>query len=80
MGLIELLDAEKAAWRDDVLSLAAERFERRLTEEVAGLRVALVREIYDLKADMLKWTFLFWVGQFAAFAALLGYMLRVSGR
>ena len=80
MGLIELLEAEKAAWRDDVLSLATERFERRLTEEIAGLRVALVREIYDLKGDMLKWTFLFWVGQFAAFAALLGYMLRVGGR
>jgi hypothetical protein len=63
-----------------VLSIAAERYERRLAEEIAGLRVALVREIYGLRSEILKWSFLFWIGQFAAFAGLLAFMFKVSGR
>ena len=38
-GLIELLDAERKDWSDQVLSSAADRFERRLSEEVSALRV-----------------------------------------
>ena len=79
-GLLELLDAREIVWSDRVLSIAAERYERRLSEEIAGLRVALTREIYDLRAEALKWAFLFWVGQFAAVAGLLAFMFRVTGR
>jgi len=81
----ELLNME--AWAEHVLSIAAERFERRLAEEVSGVRVDLMREMHngftairremsDLRADLLKWSLLFWVGQFAAFTAVLSYMLR----
>jgi len=81
----ELLNME--AWAEHVLSIAAERFERRLAEEVSGVRVDLMREMHngftairremsDLRADLLKWALLFWVGQFAAFTAVLSYMLR----
>ena len=80
LGLVELLESEETAWRDRVLSIAAERYERRLAEEMAGLRVALVREIYGLRSEILKWSFLFWIGQFAAFAGLLAFMFKVSGR
>ena len=80
LGLVDLFESEEAVWSDHVLSLAAERYERRLTEEVAGLRVALVREMYDLKWDILKWTFLFWIGQVATFAGLLAWMFRAPGR
>ena len=37
---------------------------------------AIRREISDLRADLLKWSLLFCVGQFAAFIAVLSYMLR----
>jgi hypothetical protein len=77
---MELLDAREIVWSDRVLSIAAERYERRLSEEIAGLRVALTREIYDLRAEVLKWAFLLWVGQFAAVAGLLAFMFRVTGR
>jgi hypothetical protein len=79
-GLLELLESERTAWSDHVPSLSAERYERRLTEEIADCGVALVREIYDLKADMLKWTFLFCVGQLEGFAGLLAFMLCAGGR
>jgi hypothetical protein len=71
-GLVELLDAEK----DTMLSVAAERFERRLTEEISGLRVDLVRELHGMRADLFKWSFLFWIGQLAAVIGVLTFMLR----
>lgn len=49
----------------------------------AGLRVALAEglsnirtDMSDMRAEVIRWSFLFWVGQFAATAALLGFMLR----
>jgi hypothetical protein len=74
------------AWAEHVLSIAAERFERRLAEEISMLRVDMIREVHggiaavrrdmsDLRADLLKWSLLFWVSQFAAFTAVLSYML-----
>ena len=30
----------------------------------------------DLRAELLRWSFLFWIGQVAAMAALLAFMLR----
>ena len=62
-----------------MLSLAVERFERRLAEELADLRVTLVREIQDGRVETFKWAFLFWIGQLAAFWGLLAFMLRVTG-
>jgi len=80
IGLLELIDSEHMAWSDRVLSIAVDRFERRLAEELAELRVALVREIHDGRVETFKWTFLFWLGQVAAIAGLLAYMLRTTGR
>lgn len=51
---------------DARIKLAEERFERRLAEEIGQLRV----EMHALRADIIKWMFLFWVGQMAAFLAL----------
>lgn len=42
--------------------LAVESFERRLA---------------DLRVDLLKWSFLFWIGQLAATAALLTGLLNL---
>lgn len=91
LGLVELLDVEKAKWSDQVLSVAADRFERRLVEELSMLRVDLRQELHNgltavrqelatVRVELLKWSFLFWVGQVAAIAGLLAYMLRASGR
>src|SRR6185436_6179569 len=82
-GLIEMLDSERKDWSDQVLTAAADKFERRLSEELSVLRVELhdgllsVRqEIATTRVEMLKWSFLFWLGQVAAMAGLLGFMLR----
>jgi len=86
-GLIELLDSDRKDWSEQVVSVAADRFERRLTEEMSGLRLelreglhegltAVRQEVATTRVEMLKWSFLFWIGQVAAMAGLLAFMLR----
>jgi hypothetical protein len=97
-GLVTWLASERTAWSDDVLNMALERFDRRLTTEISGLRIDVARELSALRVDvardmstlrgdvardlsavrseLLKWSFLFWVGQVATMAALLAFMLR----
>ena len=59
----------------DAHRLAVESFERRLDHNTALLTERFERRLADLRADLLKWSFLFWVGQLAAIAGLLGLML-----
>jgi len=68
--------------RADTLALVIERFERRLTEEVGKVNERITQEvpklqqqIADLKADLIRWMFLFWVGQLGA---MLGILLLFS--
>jgi hypothetical protein len=84
-GLIDLLEkAERTVTQtatETVLTRSVERFERRLVEEISTLRVEmhamrseLRAEIADQKFELLKWSFLFWIGQVAAIAALMRLM------
>jgi hypothetical protein len=56
--------------------IAVDRFERRLTEELSRLREQITHELVTTRVDMLKWSFVFWIGQVAAMAGLLSFMLR----
>lgn len=97
---LHVLEVERQVWRDDVLSIAVERFERRLTETASGLRVQIaesetrlrqelsamevriVREILSevagSRVELLKWSFVFWIGQVVAVSAVMAAMLRVA--
>ena len=103
--LIQLLDVSHREWRADVMAACTERFERRLGDEVAGLRVQIAQteavlrrdmaemgaairvetaqmgagirqEIAANRVELLKWCFLFWIGQVVAIGSLVGVMLR----
>lgn len=54
-------------WKKDVLESAADRFERRLTEETGKLRVEMAR----METRLIAWMFVFWLGQLGVFATLL---------
>ena len=75
-----------AELRGDMASLKSD-----LRQEIAAgdtaLRVALVeglslirREMSDMRVDVLRWSFLFWLGQVAATATMLAMLLRALGR
>ena len=58
---------------------ATERFERRLVEEASSLRVQIAQmetRLTDKMSGLLKWSFLFWVGQVVAMTAIMNAMLR----
>ncbi len=140
-GSAALLELGRA-WSDQVLNVAGDRFERRLTEVEASLRTAMATgfaqvrqemtdcegrlrqeiveckcslreeiagtagslrqgmaetagslrqeiaetkgvlrvELANSRAELLKWAFLFWVGQAATVAGLMALILRVAGR
>ena len=87
------------------MAACTERFERRLVDEVAGLRVQIAQteavlrrdmaetaaasrvetaqmgagirlEIAASRVELLKWCFLFWIGQVVTTASIVGVMLR----
>ena len=70
--LDEMLDSDQRMWSESVLTLTTERFERRLIDEVAKLRVDLAKDRFEV----LKWMFLFWIGQLAAMSAVMSFLLR----
>ena len=138
-GLLQLLGHAHREWRADVIAVCAERFERRLVEEVSAVRVQMAggessrrqdipalgaalrqemaamradlrqemaamranlrqemaamradlrQEMAEMRADLrqdiantrfelLKWCFLFWVGQVVTMTGIIAVMLRV---
>ncbi len=64
-GVAALLAAQKE-WKEEVLTTATDRFEWRLAEECALLR----QDFAASRTEMLRWSFVFWIGQVASIAAL----------
>jgi hypothetical protein len=67
----------------DVQQVPPDRFERRLAEESAKLRVdmahlegRLLAKIGEVKADVLKWSFIFWIGQVVTMTAIMSALLN----
>jgi hypothetical protein len=56
-----------ADWKKDVLDTAADRFERRVTEETGKLRVDMAR----METRLIAWMFVLWLGQIGALATFL---------
>jgi hypothetical protein len=59
----------------DAHALATESFERRLGDELARMRLENNATLANLRSDLLKWSFLFWIGQLAAMTGILSLLL-----
>jgi hypothetical protein len=55
---------------------AEERFKHHLNEELSKFRVEMIQQMSDLRVDVLRWNFLFWIGQLAATIGILSFLLR----
>ena len=53
-GLVDVLESSQAEWSERVLNLAVERFERRLAQETAGIRVDMAQGFASLRAEFHK--------------------------
>ena len=93
-SLIELLNRVSDRTREDVLTFVEEKFERRLSEEMAKINQRITNEvakinqriseeihqvraeIHRMRADIIKWMFIFWVGQIGVIVGLLIAFLK----
>jgi hypothetical protein len=51
-------------------------FERRLANEIGALRLDITQQLAMMRFDLLKWSFLFWIGHFAGTVAVLSFILE----
>ena len=47
-----------------------------VTREIAAVRQDVTRDLSGVRVEWLEWSFLFWIGQVAAMAGLLSFMMR----
>ncbi|HBK69364.1 MAG TPA: hypothetical protein DDZ91_12035 [Firmicutes bacterium] len=58
---VDLLNSTIKDAKGNILETAADRFEKRLS---------------DIKADIIKWMFVFWVSQIAVITGVISYMQK----
>ena len=62
-ALVDILDKVNDQSQKVILELAEERFEKRIAQ--------LDSKIENTKADIIKWMFIFWVGQVSTITAII---------
>jgi hypothetical protein len=65
-ALIELMNKANRRQKEDILVSLEEKFERRLAEEISKVNEKIAKvepRISDSNANMIKWMFIFWIGQ-----------------
>jgi len=82
-ALVELINRADEKNKQDVLAFVEEKFERRLTEEISKVNERITSEISkvnerisETKADLIRWMFIFWIGQIAAILGILFAFFR----
>ena len=83
LGLLEQLNDQRNDWSEQVLSIAADRFDCRLAAEASRLRDdfhgaldGVKKELSATRVEILKWSFVFWIGQIAIVSTLVALLLR----
>lgn len=93
-ALADMVEAYGEAWKKDVMTACMDRLDARLQtlvsrdEFVRGVtelrlemkedRLALSKDMAGLRADLIRWSFLFWIGQVAATAGLISLALGLA--
>lgn len=82
-ALTEVIRAIDLDARKDALAISEERFERRLTEEIGKVnkeigkvRVEMHEGMGRLRAEIIKWMFIFWMGQIAVPSGIIFAIVR----
>lgn len=70
-ALVEILDKVEDRSQAHTAETVELKFEKRLTEEISRLE----KKIESTKTDIIKWMFIFWIGQFASIVGILTAIL-----
>lgn len=77
--LINLFDQTTKATKEKVLETTADRIERHLTDFKAEVKVEIAgvkAEVSNVKADLIKWIFVFWIGQIAVLSGIVTLLIK----
>jgi len=78
-ALVALINEAGESNKKSVIEIVEERFERRLGEEIGKVREEISRlrvEMADLRANLVQWMFLFWIGQIGVLTGILFAFFR----
>ena len=80
-ALNEYVERSGEEWRGRVLEVCGERVEGRMhlyadRNEVVDGFARIAAQMADMKVEILRWSFAFWLGQVAVMAALLAFMTK----
>lgn len=67
--LVDLFNNANNSVKESTLETASDRFEKRLSEFKGEVKT----EISTVRADMIKWMFIFWVSQIAIIITLIKF-------
>lgn len=77
--LISLFDQASKSAKENILETAADRIERHLTDFKAEVKVEIAgvkAEVSNVKADLIKWMFVFWIGQIAVLSGIIVALIK----
>jgi hypothetical protein len=70
----------EAGLRQEIAQVRQEiaQVETRLRQELGGMELRIMRELASSRVELLRWSFIFWIGQVVAVSAVMGAMLRIT--
>jgi len=66
-SLVQFINEALAEQKNDILTFVEEKFERRLSEKIGEVKT----EIANTRSELIKWMFIFWVGQLGMILGIL---------
>ena len=78
-ALVDILNKTEDRPKEHILEVAEGKFEKRLTEEARSLEVKISGvevKIAQVQSNLIKWMFIFWVGQLGAITSILFAFFR----
>jgi len=89
-ALDEYVERRTEVWRTEVVNTCTERFDVRLQnyagkndvldgfnkviDKLADTKIELADRLSNMRVELLRWSFAFWLGQILAIAAILGVL------
>ena len=79
-ALSDYVEQHADTWRTDVVNTCIDRIDGRLhdyarRDDVAVGFEKIVNKLADLRVELVRWSFAFWLGQIVAFAAILRVLI-----
>lgn len=94
-ALADYVEDRGQTWRADVLNECFDRFDTtlqkrltemevrldaRLSERIAATKVEFLDRVGDMRVELVRWTFGFWVGQAVVISGALAVLFQLLGR